>query len=143
MKVFMFLDDDNFDKDKIRKPRIYYPEIGADEILKKMENYDKIEFFTTVEGAIDWIERNGCPNFISFDNDLKRDLEGKDLAKWLVNKDLDENGAFIPEDFEFFVHSQNIEAKKSIYSLLNEYLSFKQKNTPEVNDTVVKKTPKV
>lgn len=139
----MFLDDDTFDKDKIRKPRIYYPEIGADEILKKMENYDKIEFFTTVEGAIDWIERNGCPNFISFDNDLKRDLEGKDLAKWLVNKDLDENGAFIPEDFEFFVHSQNIEAKKSIYSLLNEYLSFKQKNTPEVNDTVVKKTPKV
>ena len=143
MKVFMFLDDDNFDKDKIRKPRIYYPEIGADEILKKMENYDKIEFFTTVEGAIDWIERNGCPNFISFDNDLKRELEGKDLAKWLVNKDLDENGAFIPEDFEFFVHSQNIEAKKSIYSLLNEYFSFKQKNTPEINDTVVKKTLKV
>lgn len=127
MRTFMYLDDDNYHVDKIRKPRIYYPEIGAENILEKMKEYDRVEYFTTVEGAIDWIETNGCPNFISFDNDLKRDLEGKDLAKWLVNKDLDEDGKFIPDDFEFFVHSQNIEAKKSIYSLLNEYLSFKEK----------------
>ncbi len=129
MRTFMYLDDDNFHQDKIRKPRIYYPEIGAENVLEKMKEYERIEYFTTVEGAIDWIEKNGCPNFISFDNDLKRDLEGKDLAKWLVNKDLDENGKFIPDDFEFFVHSQNTEAKKSIYSLLNEYLSFKEKES--------------
>lgn len=135
MKVFLFLDDDIFDIDKIRKPRIYYPLIGANDILEKMNSYEKIEFFTTVEGAIDWIEKNGCPNFISFDNDLKRDLEGRDLAKWLVEKDLDNNGDFIPDDFEYFVHSQNIDAKKAINALLENYLNFKksENNSNKVN----------
>ena len=128
MRTFLYLDDDNFDKDKIRKPRIYYPKIGAENILEKMNNYEQHEFFTTVEGAIDWMDNlgNGCPNFISFDNDLKRELEGKDLAKWIIEKDLDMNGRFIPDDFEFFVHSQNIKAKEAINSLLSNYLEFKK-----------------
>ena len=59
------------------------------------------------------------------DNDLQRDLEGIHLAQWLVEKDLDNSG-FIPNDFEFFVHSQNPIAKKRIYSYLNQYLDNKE-----------------
>ena len=125
-KVFMFLDDDAFHPDRIRTMRVYYPLIGAEEILDiaYAPNTD-IVIFTTVEGAQDYILSNGCPDFISFDNDLRRDLEGLDLAKWLINKDIDSPG-FIPEDFRFFVHSQNIEAKDRIYSNLNQYLDFRK-----------------
>lgn len=119
--IFLYLDDDNFHPDKIRLPRIYYPEIGADEILELMSHYEVVKF-TTVEGAQDYMETHGCPNFISFDNDLQRELEGIHLAKWIVEKDLD-NPGFIPDDFQFFVHSQNPISKESIYSYLNQYLS--------------------
>ena len=126
-KVFLFLDDDAFHPDKIRHPRYYYPLIGANEIMDLAYKCDIVKF-TTVEGAQDYIETNGCPDFISFDNDLMRELEGLDLAKWIIEKDLD-NPGFIPEDFNFFVHSQNIIAKEKIYSRLGQYLS--QREIPE------------
>jgi hypothetical protein len=122
-KVFLFLDDDSFHPEQVRNPRLYYPLINANEIYELMLTC-KVEKFTTVEGAQDYIEREGCPNFISFDNDLKRELEGVDLCKWLVEKDMD-NPGFIPQDFQFFVHSQNVEAKKRIYNYLNQYLEHR------------------
>jgi hypothetical protein len=125
-KKFLFLDDDSFHPEHIRHPRYYYPLIGADEILKIFDECE-IQKNTTVEGAIDYIEAHGCPNFISFDNDLQRELEGFHLAKWLIDKDLD-NPGFIPEDFQFFVHSQNIIAKDTIYSLLGQYLSVREQS---------------
>lgn len=118
--VFLFLDDDAFHPDKIRHPNYYYPLIGADDI-KNIAYQSEIVKFTTVEGAQDYILTHGCPAFISFDNDLMRELEGIDLAKWLVDKDLD-NPGFIPPNFNFFVHSQNPIAKTAIYSYLNQYL---------------------
>jgi len=123
-KIFLFLDDDAFHPDQNRNPRLYYPLIGAADMYDLMLSCEHIKF-TTVEGAIDYMESNGCPNFISFDNDLKRELEGKDLAKWIVEKDMD-NPGFIPKDFNFFVHSQNISAKKDIYSYLGQYLEHRQ-----------------
>lgn len=123
-KIFLFLDDDAFHIEKIRDPEIYYPLIGATEVLDLMKNYNVVKFIT-VEDAQSHINAHGCPNFISFDNDLKRELEGKDLAKWIVEKDMDNSG-FIPDDFQFFVHSQNIAAKKDIYSYLGQYLEFLQ-----------------
>jgi hypothetical protein len=124
-QIFLFLDDDAFSNEGIRNPEKYYPLIGADFLLEKMKNYEVVKF-TSVEDAQDFIEKNGCPHFISFDNDLQRQLEGIDLAKWLVEKDLD-NPGFFPENFEFFVHSQNIKAAPRIYSLLNQYLEMKEK----------------
>lgn len=123
-RVFLFLDDDAFHPDKIRHPRYYYPLIGAQDIADIAYSCDIIKF-ATVEGAIDYIEREGCPDFISFDNDLMRSLEGIDLAKWLVEKDLDSPG-FLPADFRFFVHSQNSVAKERIYGLLGQYLSHRE-----------------
>lgn len=124
-KVFLFLDDDAFHPDKIRHPRYYYPLIGAHEI-EKIAYKSEIIKFATVEGAQDYIERDGCPEFISFDNDLMRELEGVDLAKWLVEKDMD-NPGFIPPNFQFFVHSQNPIAAERIKSYLGQYLSIRDK----------------
>lgn len=124
-KVFLFLDDDAFHPDKTRHPRYYYPLIGAHEIEKIAYEHEIIKF-ATVEGAQDYIEREGCPDFISFDNDLMRELEGIDLAKWLVEKDMD-NPGFIPKDFNFFVHSQNPIAAQRIKSYLGQYLSIRDK----------------
>ena len=121
--VFLYLDDDAFHSDKIRNPEVYYPLIGADEVLQKMLSYDVVTFIS-VEDSMDYINKNGCPSFISFDNDLQRDLEGIHLAQWLVEKDMDNSG-FIPNDFQYFVHSQNPIAKKRIYSYLNQYLESK------------------
>ncbi len=128
--IYLFLDDDAFRADKIRNPEIYYPIIGADHLLEKMKSYDVVKV-TTVEDAISWIEKNKCPDFISFDNDLQKKLEGKDLAKWLVEKDLDEPG-FIPSHFEYFVHSQNVSAKKDIVSLLDQYLDYKKQTAKKL-----------
>lgn len=127
--VFLFLDDDSFHVDKIRDPEIYYPLIGANNILELMKSYEVVKFIT-VEKAQEYISQYGCPHFISFDNDLKVQLEGKDLAKWLVEKDMD-NPGFIPKDFQFFVHSQNIAAKKDIYSYLGQYLEMIQAPKPK------------
>ena len=122
--TFLFLDDDAFHPDKIRNPEIYYPLIGADDILQKMQGYDVVTFIS-VEDAQEHINKNGCPSFIFFDNDLQREIEGVHLAQWLVEKDLD-NPGFIPDDFEYFVHSQNPIAKKRIYSYLNQYLESRE-----------------
>lgn len=131
-KVFLFLDDDAFHPDKIRHPNYYYPLIGAHDI-KELAYSCEIIKFTTVEGAQDYIMSKGCPDFISFDNDLMRELEGKDLAIWLVEKDLD-NPGFIPQDFGFFVHSQNPIAKEKINSYLGQYLQVRERE----NKTVTK-----
>ena len=125
-KVFLFLDDDAFHPEGIRNPRLYYPLIGAADIYELMLSCEHVKF-TTVEGAMDYIDKHGCPNFISFDNDLQRELEGKDLAKWIAEKDMD-NPGFIPDNFQFFVHSQNPIAKERIYSYLGEYLKQREPN---------------
>jgi hypothetical protein len=122
-KTFLFLDDDAFHSEGIRNPEKYYPLIGADKILTLMQNYQVIKCIT-VESAQQYINENGCPNFISFDNDLKMKLEGIHLAQWLVEQDMDQP-SFFPEDFQFFVHSQNNIAKERIYSYLGQYLQNK------------------
>ena len=124
-KVFLYLDDDVFLANKFRDPEVFYPLIGADKVLEIMKSFDKLVKFTTVEDAQDYVMKNGCPLFISFDNDLQRDLEGIHFAHWLVEKDLD-NPGFIPDNFQFFVHSKNETAKKSIYSYLNQYLRVRE-----------------
>lgn len=72
-----------------------------------------------------------CPTFISFDHDLGPDsLTGYDFAKWLVEKDLDKDGEFIPKDFYFCVHSQNPVGKENIEKYLEGYLNARHKTHP-------------
>jgi len=76
----------------------------------------------SVPEAITLIEARGAPCYISFDNDLGQELEGHHLARWIVRRDMDLGGAFLAEDFDFFVHSQNVPAAANIDGLLRNYL---------------------
>ncbi len=78
--------------------------------------------------AQDYITVHGMPNYVSFDHDLGS-LDGYplptgyDFALWLTQQDLDHNS--LPQDFDFYVHSQNPIGKENIISLLDNYLEFK------------------
>ncbi len=78
----------------------------------------------TIDQAQDFIRQNGLPEFISFDHDVEEKRTGMDLAKWIVEQDLDGN-IDIPQSFKFYVHSANPQGKKNIEGLLNNYLSTK------------------
>lgn len=70
----------------------------------------------------------GMPSFISFDHDLGKDQPtGYDIARKLVNMDLDGVIQF-PDDFSFYVHSQNPVGKINIESVISSYLKFKKEN---------------
>jgi hypothetical protein len=95
-------------------------------LINKYFNEEWI-FAATFQEAIAIIEQKGCPKFISFDNDLGNSSNGDgiDVAKWLVVKDLDNNGKFILPEFGYFVHSQNPIAAEQISGLLYNYLCTK------------------
>lgn len=77
--------------------------------------------------AVGWMRKNGCPEFISFDHDLgdTDELSGFDIAKWMVNMDLNQKGMFIPEDFQFNVHSANPVGADNIAGLLDNYIEVR------------------
>lgn len=80
----------------------------------------------SVEEAKNKISELGMPTYISFDHDLGYNVPtGADLARWIVEQDLDNNSKFIPADFDFYVHSANPVGKKNIEGLLSQYLDFK------------------
>lgn len=63
---------------------------------------------------VDYIERNGVPNYISFDHDLgSYDKTGYDCALYLVKNDLKIN--------DFSCHSANPIGRKRIYDLLTDW----------------------
>jgi len=91
--------------------------------------------------AVILMEKDGCPSFIAFDHDLAEDHyaptnpkykppsqsgTGYDLAHWIVSKDLQERGNFIPDDFKYACHSMNPAGKENIMKLLDSYLAFKR-----------------
>lgn len=73
------------------------------------------------------IEKN-CPTFISFDHDLGEDKTGKSFAEYIVNADIVSGGKYIPNDFAFYVHSQNPVGKANIEGYLNDYLNKRKNN---------------
>jgi hypothetical protein len=77
--------------------------------------------------AVEKMIELGCPTFISFDHDLGAGKTGYDLAKYIVNKDLDYAGRFIPSDFNYQVHSANPVGAKNIVGILTNYIDIKLK----------------
>lgn len=74
------------------------------------------------------IDTYGMPDFISFDHDLGPEeayLNGFEIAKEIVNRDMD--GVWeIPENFQFYVHSQNPIGKANIEGFIRNYLEQKE-----------------
>lgn len=83
----------------------------------------------SVPEAIDWVLDNGIPPYISFDNDLGQNLEGRHFAVWLTDRDLDTGE--MPDDFQFFVHSQNPIAAQAIRETLASYLAYRTRHKTE------------
>ena len=71
--------------------------------------------------AIAYVEKFGCPNFISFDHDLGGGDTAMVFVKWLIEKDLDYQ--VIPSDFDYYIHSQNPIGRQNIDGLLRSYLN--------------------
>lgn len=69
------------------------------------------------------VTTKGFPAFISFDHDLGADMTGYDIVKDLVEEDMCRDGRMIPEDFDFYVHSQNPIGAENIRRYLNSYLA--------------------
>ena len=81
----------------------------------------------TMAEAQDVISDLGWPAWISFDHDLGDNIPtGYDLAKWLVEQDLD--GNLMPDDFTFVIHSANPVGAANIQGLLTGYMLHKHNN---------------
>lgn len=74
----------------------------------------------SVEQAGAWMLERGCPAHVAFDNDLGPGMpEGRELARRMVERDLDGCGGFIPPGFTWFAHTQNPVARDAIKDLLS------------------------
>jgi len=75
---------------------------------------------------------NTSPIFISFDHDLwimdnwHIWKTGYDIAKWLVEYDIQKKWEYIPNNFKFHVHSMNPIWWQNIKDYLNNYLKLKK-----------------
>ncbi len=98
--------------------------------------YDKtmvggFDVVRSYDAFVGYIEKNGLPEFISFDNDLGLDNNGKvakdgyTAVKWLVY----ESGLDLRK-LKFNVHSANPVASRQIRGLLNNYI----KHLNEIQD---------
>lgn len=97
-------------------------------MIYEIEYVNDFAIVRTYEEFVQYIQKYGLPNYISFDNDLGLNekgevaLDGYAAAKWLVyESDLD------LRRLEFYVHSANPVAKKQIEGLLNNYIKFLNK----------------
>ena len=83
----------------------------------------------SMDDAVWYIQRYGIPYQIHFDHDLAHEhyinnnseKTGYSFAKWFCNWILT-NKLTLPEDFEYFVHSQNISGAENIRCYMNKFL---------------------
>jgi hypothetical protein len=72
------------------------------------------------------VATRGMPSYISFDHDLGHDQPtGHDIAKHIVDWDMNDEHYSLPDNFDFYVHSQNPVGKANIEAYLNNYLKHK------------------
>ena len=90
--------------------------------LRNPKGNEKYVIARSSREAIELMTLRGCPIFISFDHDLGGDDIAMIIVKWMIERDLDLSGQFIPSKFEFNVHSANPVGAKNIQSLLDNYL---------------------
>lgn len=92
-----------------------------DDLRSTPENFERVYDY---DEFVNFINKNGVPEFISFDHDLGEGKTGFDCAKFLVEFCLD-NGV---SDINFQVHSQNPVGKENIEKLLDNFNRLKNQN---------------
>ena len=92
-----------------------------DDLRSTPENFERVYDY---DEFVNFINKNGVPEFISFDHDLGEGKTGFDCAKLLVEFCLD-NGV---SDINFQVHSQNPVGKENIEKLLDNFNRLKNQN---------------
>lgn len=103
--------------------KLFLDDIRTVEMVYDKSEESTFDIVRTYAQFVKYIEENGLPNFISFDNDLGLDENGEvapdgyAAAKWLVYT----SGLDLKE-LEFKVHSANPVAAEQIKGLLNNYI---------------------
>ena len=92
-----------------------------DDLRPTPEGFDRVYNY---KEFVAYLEREGLPDFISFDHDLGEDLSGYDCAKYLVEYCL-EHQLPLPD---YQVHSQNPVGRENIERLLENFKRFELKN---------------
>ena len=92
-------------------------QLYLDDLRPTPEGFDRVYSY---EEFVDYLEKEGLPDFISFDHDLGEDLSGYDCAKYLVEYCLAHQRP-LPD---YQVHSQNPVGKENIERLLENFRSF-------------------
>ena len=105
------------------KKKLFLDDIRTIEMVYDKSMETEFDIVRTYDAFVAYIQTNGLPPFISFDNDLGLDENGEvapdglAAAKWLVY----ESGLDLI-NLEFMVHSANPVASEQIKGLLNNYL---------------------
>ena len=79
--------------------------------------------------AIQHMILHGCPQQIDLDYDLNggiHDGTGLDIAEWMIQEDIDKDGKFFPENFEYFSHSGHPTNRMKIINCFKEYFASKK-----------------
>jgi len=95
-----------------------------DDLRDPPEGRDYDSVARSSDAAIAIMEQDGCPGFISFDHDLGGDDTGMRVVNWMIEKDMDEPG-WIPDPFDWNVHSANPIGKENINSKLLCYMKHR------------------
>lgn len=117
--------------------KLFLDDVRTIDMVYSKEEESTFDIVRTYQEFVDYIEKNGLPDFISFDNDLgllenwEVAPDGYAAAKWLVY----ESGLDLI-NLSFKVHSANPVASVQIESLLNNYL--KHLKSERSNDSSVK-----
>jgi len=81
----------------------------------------------THQDVVDLIDEHGMPVYVSFDHDLG-DLipngDGYQVAKYLCDLDMFTDYKF-PDDFDFYVHSQDPVGTENIRDYMRNYLKLR------------------
>lgn len=108
---------------KRKMKKLFLDDVRTIEMIYDKSMESEFDIVRTYEEFVAYINKNGLPNYISFDNDLGLDktgnvaLDGLACAKWLVY----ESGLDL-RNLEFKVHSANPVASEQIKGLLTNYI---------------------
>ncbi|MGO4912039.1 cyclic-phosphate processing receiver domain-containing protein [Leeuwenhoekiella sp. W20_SRS_FM14] len=109
--------------------QLFLDDIRTPEMVYKPKQAQEFVVVRSYDAFVNYIEENGLPEYISFDNDLGLDENGNlapdglAAAKWLVY----ESGLDL-KNLEFYVHSANPVAAEQIRGLLTNYIDFLKRN---------------